>query len=139
MLSDVRAELGPGRGGADPEVGGEHDLAADRGQSLADQALVVAGGVALGSVVEGAAKVERGLDQVDRFRFIHPGSVAVAEPHGPQPDGGDLQALSEDACTHEDLLHGSDRSGQAVHTGGLPRRQRSIIEAHVSSGREVPL
>ena len=55
--------------------------------ALPDQPLVVAGGVALGGVVEGAAEVERGPDQVDRFRFIDPGSVAVAEPHGPQPDG----------------------------------------------------
>lgn len=86
------AELFPHRASVDAELRGDCDLVTNRGQSAADQLLVGAGGVPLGGVEEGAAEIERLAHQLDRLALADPRSIAVAEPHGPEPDGRQLEA-----------------------------------------------
>jgi hypothetical protein len=64
---------------ADPELGGDHNLIADRGEGFPDQLFVPERAVGLGGVEEGDAKIHGLAEQSD-----HPGPVrswAVGEAH----------------------------------------------------------
>lgn len=69
----------------DPELRRDHHSVADRRQRPADKSLVLAGGIALGRVEEGAPQVERLPHQVDGIVIADARPVTVAEPDRAQP------------------------------------------------------
>ena len=55
----------PSRIEVEAELGGDHDLVAERRERLADQLLVLERAIDLGGVEEGHAALDRGADQRD--------------------------------------------------------------------------
>ena len=87
------------------ELGGDHDLVADRGERLADEGLVGERPVDLGGVEERDAEVDRFADDVDAVLFGNVEAVGVAQAHAAEADGGDVEAAgAEGATTHGFLL-----------------------------------
>ena len=73
------------------ELGGDHHVVADVGQSLADELLVGERPVDLGSVEEGDAELDRLADDGDAVLLVEVQAVGMAEAHAAEADGGDLQ------------------------------------------------
>ncbi len=71
------------------ELGGEHDLGAPAaGQRLAEQRLVVAPAIHVGTVEEGDAAIERVMDDADRLGVVAL-AVGAGERHAAEPDRED--------------------------------------------------
>ncbi len=86
-----------------PELGGDHHLALERGEGLADEFLVGIGAVDLGRVEEGDAALDCGAHQRDHLVPVGCLAVAAGHAHTAQPDGGDLQAVGAEGAR----FHGS--------------------------------
>ena len=85
----------------EPELGGDHDLVAERGQGLAHELLVRERAVDLGGVEEGDAAFDGRPEQRDHLLLVLGRAVREAHAHAAEPDGRDFQvAVSEFAFLH---------------------------------------
>jgi hypothetical protein len=82
------------------ELGGDHDLVAERLQAFADQLLVRIGAVDLGGVEEGHAQLDRAGQHLEGVGLVQRRAVDLAHPHAAQTDGRDFQAVAEFARLH---------------------------------------
>ena len=89
----------------EPELGGDHDLVADRFECLTDQLLVVEGAVDLGGVEEGDAAVHRGTEERDHLVSWRSWAERLAHAHATEAEGRHLKSGgAEGACVHGVLL-----------------------------------
>ena len=87
------------------ELGGDHDLVADRLQGFPDQLFVREWPVHLSGVEERHATLDGRPGQLDHLVPVRNRQVALAHPHAAEPDCRDLQpAVSERALHHRFLL-----------------------------------
>ena len=127
-LGDLLDVLGPAVHAALPgldarveveaELGGDHDLVADRRERLADQLLVRERAVGLGGVEEGDAALDGGADQRDHLLPVRRRAVGEAHAHAAEAEGRDLEALSECALLHRRSPFGRRRP--VAHLAGRP-------------------
>ena len=96
----------PSRIDVEAELGGDHHLAAERRERLADQLLVGERAVDLGGVEEGDAALDGRADQRDPLLPVDRRAVAEAQAHAAEADGRDLQAARSQFA----LLHCSSSS-----------------------------
>ncbi|MNV66056.1 hypothetical protein D3C71_1587900 [compost metagenome] len=89
------------------ELGGDHELVAERGQRLAEQFLVEERPIGFGGIEEGHALLDRGAQQRDRLAAVGRRTIAIAQPHAAQPEGGNPQA----AAAQFTCLHGGAPAG----------------------------
>src|SRR6185295_12185884 len=83
------------------ELGGDHDLVADRGERLAHHLLVRERPVGLGGIEERHAARVRVTDERDRVLLLEAGPVAEAEAHAAETKGRDFEpAVSQGALLH---------------------------------------
>jgi hypothetical protein len=109
----------------DAELGRDHHLITDGSERVPDQLLVRLGPVGLGRVEEGDAALDRRPDQRDHLLPVGDWAVGVAHTHAAEPEGGDLQALSEVALMHLRLL---SRTRHELERGGTGLRLHDVIE-----------
>ena len=102
----------------EPELGGDHDLVADRLQGFADELFVDEGAVDLGGVEEGDTALDGGAQQGDVGVPIGAGAVALAHAHRAEADGRDLEVGAERALLQGDSLDLALRDGRAGGVGG---------------------
>ena len=88
----------------EPELGGDHHVAPERGQRLADEFLVDERAVHLGRVEERDPPLHRRAEQGDVGVAVGAGPVALAHAHGAEADRGDGQAGAERAVLHGGAL-----------------------------------
>ena len=97
----------------EPELGGDHDFIAERGDGLAEQLLVGALAIGFGRVEKGDATLERAANQREAGLLVGRGAVAVAQAHAAETECGYLEAaLSKNA-----LFHGSSLSAAGAACG----------------------
>ena len=90
---------------APPELRGDHDLVAQRGEGVPDELFVDVGAVHLGGVEERDAVFDRAAQHTDhRFAVAGVGAVALGHAHGAQADGRDPQVLAEGSGVHRLFL-----------------------------------
>ncbi len=83
------------------ELGGDHQLVAVRCQRPAEQVFVGIWTIDFGGVEEGHAAFDRGVQQGDALALLDGRTVAVAQAHAAQAQGGDFQAAAaEFTCLH---------------------------------------
>ena len=107
----------------EPELGGDHHLAAERRERLAHQLLVGEGAVDFRRVEEGDAALDGRADQRDHLCLVGGRAVAEAHAHAAEPEGGDFQAaVSEFALLHVSV-HSGVVPGTLAYHGRLPTRR----------------
>ena len=83
------------------ELGGDHDLLAERRERFADQLFVGERAVDLGGVEEGDAALDGGADQRDTLLLLDGRAIAEAQAHAAEADGRDFQTtVAELALLH---------------------------------------
>lgn len=98
-----------------PELGGDHNLRAERRDRFADQLLVRERPVRLGRVEQGDAAVEGVADQPDRVRLLHDMAIRARQPYAAKAERGDLKAAAaEGAAFHWRTLLHVVRAGHAA-------------------------
>jgi len=96
--------LAGGRVEVEAELGGDHHLVPHWRQSLAHEFLVVEGPVHLGGVEEGDPAVHRLAEERDHLLLRRERGVGLGHAHAAEAQGGDLQALAEEALLHGVVL-----------------------------------
>ena len=100
LVADLPDALGPavepvGRDAVlEAELGGNDDSVAHRLKRLADDLLVETGAVGLGRVEECHPALNGGTDQRDGLMPVGGGTVAEAEPHAAETEGGNVEAAT---------------------------------------------
>ena len=88
------------------ELGGYHDLLADRRQALSDQLFVGEGAVDLGRVEERDTPVDGPAEQSDQVSPVSGRTVGLAHAHAAETDGRDFEAIGLRTCGSQlSLLH----------------------------------
>ena len=88
------------------ELGGDHHLVAEGCQRLAEQFFVVAGAVGFGGIKESDTQLECAADQFDGGATLGGRTVAVAQAHAAQTDGGNFQpAFTKCSFLHDVSFH----------------------------------
>jgi hypothetical protein len=82
------------------ELGGDHDLIADRGEGFTDEFLVGERSVGLGGIEERDPVIRRGPDQADAVLSFRGLPVVDAQSHAAKAQGGELQVGAENAAFH---------------------------------------
>jgi len=86
------------------ELGGNHDVFAERSQGFADEFLIPERAIVFRGVEEGNAVLDGGADDRDHLVLVRLLSVGVGHAHAAEPDGGDLEAaIAECALLHLSL------------------------------------
>ncbi|MNT07260.1 hypothetical protein D3C72_1419570 [compost metagenome] len=94
-------QAGVDLGVLEAELGGDHQLVAVRRQRFAEQIFVGIRPVDFGGVEEGHAAFDRRMQQGDALALLDGGTVAMAQAHAAQAQGGDFQAAAaEFTCLH---------------------------------------
>ena len=114
----------------EPELGGDHDIVADRLQRLTHQFLVVERAVDLGGVEQGDAPVHRGTEERDHLLAWWSWPERLAHAHAAEAEGGHLQALrAERAC-----VHCSSPSSQDFYTGWAAAANDVVAALRIEAG-----
>ncbi len=89
----------------EPELRGDDHLLAERAQGVADELLVDVRAVDLGGVEQGDAPLDGAAEDGDHLVAVAGiGAEALAHSHAAEPDGRDLEPITERALLHLLLL-----------------------------------
>ena len=115
------------------ELGGDHNLFAERSERFADEFFVGEWAVHFCGIEECDAAFDRRPDQRDHFLLVRRRAIAKAHPHAAKPDGGNFQiAFSKFAFLHCLLLQGTRINWRRV--GCLPFVRSSCLILRDCSG-----
>ena len=73
------------------ELGGNHNLVADRGKRLAEKNLIREGSIGLRRVKQGDALVVGETDQLDHLRLVGGRAIKRTHAHAAEAEGGDFE------------------------------------------------